>query len=430
MRAWPFSAFCLYACTQGRDCQCRAGFTGDGESCSKDVSQSVFLQQKDFDEGTYIISQPGRYVLAENITFNPNPRSAGGFNKPRPDQFTSASPPGKYDRRAYALGFFAAIAITAGEVDVDLNGFTIEQSVEHALMQRFYAAIELANAPFHYDQGPHNFTSQATLQSASNTRIHNGYLGRSSHHGIHGHGNRGIVLSRLSIYDFEVAGISMNGGIDVVVEQVVIGPSRTDVPVLGLFSTGVFILPYVEQIISQCPDADITLDGIVYTGAQVAEALYGVMNQTYDSVVCGVGSVPPVVNNMGLDSIKVRRNGLPDGSAIYGMVFHNYGSHTQAFAGMRNATTCVDSNGEIVGMVDSQKKGMGWHRCTDAGTTFIATGNENIVIRDVEIHGLKLQVRQTQCGVNCFILDSRRVLAPAPKVLGPKHISNPDFAPF
>ena len=37
---------------------------------------------------------------------------------------------------------------------------------------------------------------------------------------------------------------------------------------------------------------------------------------------------------------------------------------------------------------------------------------------------------QTQCGVNSFILDSRRVLAPAPKVLGPKHISNPDFAPF
>ena len=34
------------------------------------------------------------------------------------------------------------------------------------------------------------------------------------------------------------------------------------------------------------------------------------------------------------------------------------------------------------------------------------------------------------CGVNCCILDSRRVLGSAPKVLGPKHISNPDFAPF
>ena len=37
---------------------------------------------------------------------------------------------------------------------------------------------------------------------------------------------------------------------------------------------------------------------------------------------------------------------------------------------------------------------------------------------------------QTQCGVNCFIMDSRRVLAPAPKVPGPKHIFNPYFAPF
>ena len=39
-------------------------------------------------------------------------------------------------------------------------------------------------------------------------------------------------------------------------------------------------------------------------------------------------------------------------------------------------------------------------------------------------------VRQTQCRANCFILDSRRVLAPASKVLGPKQISNPDFVPF
>ena len=52
-----------------------------------------------------------------------------------------------------------------------------------------------------------------------------------------------------------------------------------------------------------------------------------------------------------------------------------------------------------------------------------------IVVFDVEAHvhdgGL-----QTPCGVHSFILHSRRVLAPAPKVLGPKHISNPDFAPL
>ena len=38
-------------------------------------------------------------------------------------------------------------------------------------------------------------------------------------------------------------------------------------------------------------------------------------------------------------------------------------------------------------------------------------------------------VVQTQCGANFFILDSRRVLAPATKVPGPKHISIPDFVP-
>ena len=35
---------------------------------------------------------------------------------------------------------------------------------------------------------------------------------------------------------------------------------------------------------------------------------------------------------------------------------------------------------------------------------------------------------QIQWGVNFFLLDSRRVFAPAPKVPGPKQISHPVFA--
>ena len=52
------------------------------------------------------------------------------------------------------------------------------------------------------------------------------------------------------------------------------------------------------------------------------------------------------------------------------------------------------------------------------------------VIRYVFIFGITAPVRvQSQCGVNCFILDSRRVLAPARKVLGSisKHTPNPNF---
>ena len=119
-----------------------------------------------------------RYCLTENISFNPNPRVFGGNGMPWPDQLSDAVPgpgndgypTGKYDSRAYQLGFFAAIQVTAAGddagVDIDLQGFKLEQSAEHALAQRFFALIELASAPFHYDHGPHNFTTDVQLKSA------------------------------------------------------------------------------------------------------------------------------------------------------------------------------------------------------------------------------------------------------------------------
>ena len=41
--------------------------------------------------------------------------------------------------------------------------------------------------------------------------IKNGTLSRSSHHGIHGNKNTNIIIQNLSIKDFEVAGIALNG---------------------------------------------------------------------------------------------------------------------------------------------------------------------------------------------------------------------------
>ena len=87
-----------------------------------DKDGSIPLSQSDFNEGTYIIEKPGRYYLTENITFNPFPRAAGGNSQPKPSQLSTATPPGKYDARAYNLGFFAAIVIQGNGVDLDLNG--------------------------------------------------------------------------------------------------------------------------------------------------------------------------------------------------------------------------------------------------------------------------------------------------------------------
>ena len=47
----------------------------------------------------------------------------------------------KYNNNEYALGFFAAIAVQADDVSLFLNGYSIAQCREHALMQRFFSAL-------------------------------------------------------------------------------------------------------------------------------------------------------------------------------------------------------------------------------------------------------------------------------------------------
>ena len=173
------------------------------------------LSQKDFQHGTYRITKPGYYKLTENISFAPNANisqntSPNGKNvlhnfQPTPEQLAS----GKYPFHPYHLGFFAAITVEANDVVIDLNGFTLSQHPMHYLQQRFFACIELANTPFIFGQGPGNF---GNLVSPKRVYIKNGYIGRSSHHGIHGNGMESVILENISISHTEIAGIALNGG--------------------------------------------------------------------------------------------------------------------------------------------------------------------------------------------------------------------------
>jgi hypothetical protein len=137
----------------------------------------------DFHDGpklqTKIIDQSGNYKLCENIVFG---RTGPGPTPFHEDLFDPDLT--EFDANAYGLGFFTAIAIAAPDVKLFLNGFTIEQSAEHALMQRFFSIIELADAPFIKSVGPAQFVSGEALVPASNVEILGpGTLGRSSHHG-------------------------------------------------------------------------------------------------------------------------------------------------------------------------------------------------------------------------------------------------------
>ena len=214
-------------------------YPSQSTTCNDDL---IYLSNSDFASGTYRITKAGTYKLKENIIFHPNPNN----------HFFPSPHNSKYPMKRggpYILGFFAAITIESDDVIIDLNGFSISQSREFYLRQRFFNIIELGNSPFIPKQGPGNFGTKFT--SVSNIEIRNGRLGLSSHNGIHGNSCNKVIIKNLDIEDFEVGGISLNDGDDIEISKVRIQNSlgtRIKVPVNGRFSSIVFLLQRYRRI--------------------------------------------------------------------------------------------------------------------------------------------------------------------------------------
>lgn len=273
------------------------------------ASRVTTLHQEDFAHGTYIIDRPGVYKLGENISFNPNSQAKlnelcelapaelpHGFRCPADayhsgqvfhtqfrfgdgQPFTPGGPlDDRYDPAAYGLGFFAAIAISADNVTLDLNGYAIEQSEEHALLQRFFSVVELANQPFIPAQGPSDFGS--AFDPAKQVRIVNGSIGRSAHHGIHGNGNVDVAVTDIDFYDYEVAAMALNGVAQLQVSRVT-ASNREDVPVLGTFSSAQFIKPYVEYLVRR--GSDVTLNGAGIS--EIRDQLQSSINRVHSDLI-------------------------------------------------------------------------------------------------------------------------------------------------
>lgn len=290
----------------------------------------VSLTNDDFLTGTYIIDTPGVYQLAEDIVFNPNSLALTQETNPSatswdsgdvlPSQLTSQS--GQYDPKAYGLGFFAGIAITCPDVILDLNGFTFEQSKEHALQQRFFALIELADQPFISGQGPHSFGPR--IEKATSCLITNGTLGRSSHHGIHGNGNQRILLSNLVFKDYEVCACALNGVRDLVVVDCSVSKARTDVPVVGTFSAGRFLRPYLNKLDQGGYTGVINVGGVNKNITLVKEELRIAMNNVFaDLITNGLEKINKVTH---LPEWKLFHNqsGVVDGNC-YGFLTNSLG---------------------------------------------------------------------------------------------------------
>lgn len=291
----------------------------------------VLLENSDFANGTLRIQAPCMLKLTENISFNPNrPTTWLDSNNNVTNNFSQAvkldpnrtldwmpNPSATNNAQyflpeivfAYGLGFFAAIAIQCENVIVDLNNFTLEQHPEHALQQRFYAHIELADQPFMPLQGPSNFGN--ILRSSVNTFICNGKLGRSSHHGIHGNnGGNDIMIENVMFEDFEVASLALNGFKNVYLKNLTAYKNRQNIPVLSTYSAARFI----KLFISMTETLNYGTPGL--TAAK--NALYIDNDAVFNAVIFNNGTISPLFkNNSGLiDAIAYGLVINPNGVAV------------------------------------------------------------------------------------------------------------------
>ena len=265
------------------------------------TSNGYKLSQNDFKFGTFIINNPGTYILTENIEFKPNYPVVGGINSnpelfmfPTLNQLTDAN--SQYNSRAYSLGFFAAISINSDNVVLDLNNYELKQSDEHSLFQRFYANIEIGSSPFPTGGGPADF---GTLYKSNYVTIKNGKLGHSSHHGIHGNSANYVTIENLEIYDFEVAGISLNDVDNLVIDKVNIHDSWTSVKTNGRWSASLFLLQAVS----------LHLDLVEHMQSEVDNLRNSVLDFYQNDIDLN-----------GLFSNAV--DGLPDASLLSGIIIH------------------------------------------------------------------------------------------------------------
>ena len=318
------------------------------KSYKKNTCKITVLSQKDFDHGTYRITTPGYYILSEDIVFHPNPQH--NF-RPTPEQIRSKTfpVPGPYN-----LNFFAALTVETTGVVVDLNNFTIKQSKEHFLVQRFYSTIELASAPFIAPQGPSPGIS-GDHQSGKKVAIINGTLGLSSHHGLHGNSSSEILLANLVIEDFQVGGISLNGLKNSLFCNLTIRNTTVDVPVISSFSQAIFTLQFLENMMRMQPD-ETSQHIVVNHKKKSREEIYNELNDSINKAKKEI-----LKNNSTTVSLFKNHSGLSDAN-VYGIA--------------------LNVNGVLIG--DFIKKR------PDKETT----GNENICLKDITISNIVSETKE------------------------------------
>lgn len=300
----------------------------------------ILLKQSDFNTnpltkkilgkdlgGTLRIVNSGWFELSEDIVFNFNPENN---YIPTIEQETSDVNIDGYNQKflypvmgnkgAYDLGFFAGITFECDNIMFDLNGFSLKMANEFYLLQRFFSIIELSSAPFIMGQGPGNF---GELTGSNNVIIKNGTFDLSSHHSIHGNLISKINIKNIKCCNFEIAGIALNDGDNILFDNCEIGGNFKNVPVLGSASPLFFLQRKLNRISKEYPIFR-KLNKRTNSFIDIIKNQY----QRYGKIFI------PHVRNM---------KGIADG-LVYGIIVNKLGVAVDGFSSCNSTTTENFSN--------------------------------------------------------------------------------------
>jgi len=162
------------------------------------------LSQSDFASGTLRITNPGTYVLTEDIVFNPtltrDDLPANGF-------------------------WFAAISIETEEmVTIEGNGFDIRLSDEYAALNpaNIYTAVLLGNNVFAgalFGVNGSIYPDTPSYVAANNVTINNLKVSYSSHFAIRGSNNTSVRIQDCSFENCLITSIALQGPVGLVIDN-------------------------------------------------------------------------------------------------------------------------------------------------------------------------------------------------------------------
>jgi len=241
------------------------------------------------------------------------------------------------------------------DVTIDLNGHELKMGKEFYFQQRWFSIIEIGSKAFISGQGPGNFG--AFLESSSNIVIKNGILGLTSHHSIHGNDATAVTIQDLTIRDFEVCGIALNGFTNIVIENVEVGPSFKEVPVLGVYTQARIMLPRLRKIMNDNPDGTVTFssrtENKVMTMADIEENLVEQMDAMFAHIIQGKEFDDDDLVWKNAKELFLNENNIPSASTVYGIFLNSLGASVFAVGGAPGFSyNAVIKNVKIHGLIN------------------------------------------------------------------------------